>query len=325
MGWVALRWPWHAHRPLLLSVTQFNLSGHVAAAARSRKLNSLMQKEYFFFFSYPFMLSTGKQHVLVLWHWHTACLHINVNPKDLWTKRDGTSDFTCASDTTMKMTTMNDFTHNAQQSLSPVAVQKIIVRSWGGGIIRAELTLYEKSKVTKVNIGLMVTCIFVQNISGSVSSALPVSLKQAGHKFSLSALRDQMHNNFAGRSRYLHWASESVCECRSPHGCLASPTVPDLPLPWRPIGRAPDPLLSRPRWHPINAGLQCFYPQDRFPALGPNKKRLFCIYPSDWYKWLHRGERKLSGSFFFRSLLGCRTVQLKDNEPICQTRRCLCA
>lgn len=95
MGWVALRWPWHAHRPLLLSVTQFNLSGHVAAAARSRKLNSLMQKEYFFFFSYPFMLSIGKQHVLVLWHWHTACLHINVNPKDLWTKRDGTSDFTC--------------------------------------------------------------------------------------------------------------------------------------------------------------------------------------------------------------------------------------
>lgn len=69
------------------------------------------------------MLSTGKQHVLVLWHWHTACLHINVNPKDLWTKRDGTSDFTGASDTTMKMTTMNDFTHNAQQSLSPVAVQ----------------------------------------------------------------------------------------------------------------------------------------------------------------------------------------------------------
>lgn len=172
------------------------------------------------------MLSTGKQHVLVLWHWHTACLHINVNPKDLWTKRDGTSDFTGASDTTMKMTTMNDFTHNAQQSLSPVAVQKIIVSSWGGGIIRAELTSCEKSKVTKVNIGLMVTCIFVQNISGSVSSALPVSLKQAGHKFSLSALRDQMHNNFAGRSRYLHWASESVCECRSPHGCLASPTVP---------------------------------------------------------------------------------------------------
>lgn len=184
MGWVALRWPWHAHRPLLLSVTQFNLSGHVAAAARSRKLNSLMQKEYFFFFSYPFMLSIGKQHVLVLWHWHTACLHINVNPKDLWTKRDGTSDFTCVSDTTMKMTTMNDFTHNAQQSLSPVAVQKIIVSSWGGGIIRAELTSYEKSKVTKVNIGLMVTCIFVQYISGSVSSALPVSLKQAGHKFS---------------------------------------------------------------------------------------------------------------------------------------------
>lgn len=184
MGWVALRWPWHAHRPLLLSVTQFNLSGHVAAAARSRKLNSLMQKEYFFFFSYPFMLSTGKQHVLVLWHWHTACLHINVNPKDLWTKRDGTSDFTCVWDTTMKMTTMNDFTHNAQQSLSPVAVQKIIVRSRGGGIIRAELTSCEKSKVTKVNIGLMVTCIFVRYISGSVSSALPVSLKQAGHKFS---------------------------------------------------------------------------------------------------------------------------------------------
>lgn len=242
MGWVALRWPWHAHRPLLQLVTQFNLLGHVTAAG-SRKLNSLtpwfieerIKSTYCVHsFSYPFILSF----VLVLWHWHTACLQIIVNPKDLWRH--------------LRFHLCLGYNNENDNN------------EWFHPRCSASTSVFIPLLQSKKNVAFM-GCWNNPRLTWSVSFALYMSLKQAGNKLRLSALCDQMQNNFAGRSRYLHSASVSVCECRRRHGCLVSPTVPDLLLPWRPIGRAPDTLLSRPCWHPINAGLQCFYLEDRFP------------------------------------------------------------
>lgn len=248
------------------------------------------------------MLSIGKQHVLVLWHWHTACLHINVNPKDLWTKRDGTSDFTCVLCLGYNNENDNDEWFHPQCSAefiprrSPKNNSEFMGR-WNNPS-RVDVIWKVKSHESQHRInGNMHICEIHFRICFLCSPRVTqTSWNQVFFKCSKGSDAQQL-------CREVQIFTFSLWVCLVSVGVLMGVShpqqSPDLPLPWRPIGRAPDPLLSRPRWHPINAGLQCYYLQDRFPALGPNKKRLFCIYPSDWHKWLQRGERKLSGSFFF--------------------------
>lgn len=117
----------------------------------------------------------------------------------------------------------------------------------------------------------------------------------------------------AGKSRHSDSASVSLCAFRAPHGCLVSPTVPDLTLSRRLIGHTVDMTLLTS--HQCWASGFCSWKKIRSSCL------VYCIYTSDWYKWLRRGEHKLCITV---SLLDLRTLQLQDNEPICQTWCCMC-
>ena len=288
MGWVALRWPWHAHRPLLLLVTQFNLLGHVTAA-RSRKLNSLtpwfieerMKSTYCVHsFSYPFILSF----VLVLWHWHTACLQIIVNPKDLWrhlrfhlclgynNENDNNEWFhpRCSASTSVFIPLLQSKKNVAFMGCwnNPRRVDII----WHGNMA-------DESQHW-VNGNMLICAIHFMAYMICFLCSLHVtqtSWKQVAFKCSMRSDAKQL-------CREVQIFTFSLCVCLWVQETSWVSRIPNSPWP-------PAALTShwpRSRHAAVTTLLtshQCwtavFLSWRQIPILGPNKKRPFCIYSSD--------------------------------------------